>query len=126
MVEWAALSPRERELARLNFVETKKLAPTDPTSDWQAYQALSPQEKQELAEQARKKPVGAAIAVKPTSPDKLATVPVTRLTPRVERKEATARQGVNPNTLLPQPPAPIASAASSAPAEPEPEPAPSN
>jgi hypothetical protein len=126
MVEWAALTPRERELARLNFVETKKLAPADPSSDWQAYQALSQQEKQELAAQAKKKPVGAAIAVKPTSPDKLATVPITRLTPRVERKEATARQAVNPNTLLPQPPAPIASAASSTPAEPEPEPAPSN
>ena len=125
MVEWAALTPAERQVARLNFAETKKLAPTDRAADWEAYQALSSQERQKLAEQATRKTPGAAIAIKPNAPDKLATVPVTRHTPEDVRKEATSKQGVNQNTLLPK-----ASRPASVASEPEPEaesnPAPSN
>ncbi|MGI9133335.1 MAG: DUF3106 domain-containing protein [Rhodoferax sp.] len=110
MVEWAALTPRERELARLNFAETKKLAPADRAADWEAYQALSPQEREKLAQQAPKKAVGAAVALKPAAPEKLATVPVTRHTPEQARTEATTKQSLNRNTLLPQAPTPGASA----------------
>lgn len=124
MVEWAALTPRDRELARLNFAETKKVAPANRAAGWEAYQALSPEERKKLAAQATKVPLGAAIATKPAPPSKLAAVPVTRHTPQEVRLEATSRQGVNPNTLLPQPvAAPPASPAPTLPATPEPEPA---
>jgi hypothetical protein len=113
MVEWAALSPRDREQARLNFAETKKLAPADRAADWDAYLSLTPQERQKLADQATKKPTGAAIAVKPVPPDKLATVPVTRLSPPKARLDATERQAVHRNTLLPK--APVAEAEPAAP-----------
>lgn len=116
MVEWAALSPKEREVARLNFVETKKVAPSDRAASWEAYQALSPEEKQKLANQAVNKPVGAAVAIKPVNPSKLANVPVTRHSPDEVRKEALSRQGVDQKTLLPQPPRPAPTAS-----EPEPE-----
>ncbi|MCF8168871.1 MAG: DUF3106 domain-containing protein [Rhodoferax sp.] len=121
MVEWAALTPRDRELARLNFAETKKVAPADRAAGWEAYQALSPEERRKLAAQATKVPLGAAIATKPAPPSKLAAVPVTRHTPQNVRLEATSKQGVNPNTLLPQPVA--ATPATTQPAAPEPEPA---
>ncbi|APW42410.1 DUF3106 domain-containing protein [Rhodoferax saidenbachensis] len=104
MAEWAALKPKDREMARLNFAQTKKIAPSDRAANWEAYQALSPEEKKKLAEGSAKKPVGAAVAVKPVSASKLAKVPVTRHTPETERALATSKQGVDRNTLLPQRP----------------------
>ena len=41
MVQWAALTLRERE-ARLNFAETKKLTAEQLAASWAAYQELSP------------------------------------------------------------------------------------
>jgi hypothetical protein len=104
MVEWAALSPKDRELARLNFAQAKSVNKTDRAANWEAYQALSPEERQKLAESAKVKPVGAAVAVKPVPPEKLAAVPVTRHTPEQERATAAAQQPpLNRITLLPQP-----------------------
>jgi hypothetical protein len=120
MVEWAALSPREREVARLNFVEAKKVTPSDRAAGWEAYQALSPQERQKLASQAPPKPAGAAVAAKPVAPNKLAVVPVTRHTPEEARKEAISRQGIDQKTLLPQAPRPVVVASEPAPEVPAP------
>lgn len=114
MVEWAALSPKDRELARLNFAQTKSVAKSDRAANWEAYQALSPDERKKLADGAKVKPVGAAVAVKPVAPDKLAAVPVTRHTPEPERSAAAAQRPLNRNTLLPQPAASAAAAAPSA------------
>jgi len=125
MAEWAALKPKDRELARLNFAETKKLAPSNRAANWEAYQALSPEEKKNLAERGTAKPVGAAIAIKPVPASKLAEVPVTRRTPEKERVLVNSKQLVNRNTLLPQTPAePVAIPA--APMVPVADPAPSN
>jgi hypothetical protein len=102
MVEWAALKPRERERARLNFVETKKLPVPDRASNWEAYKALSAEERQKLAERAAPKPAGAAATVKPVSPNKLTVVPVTRNTPQPIRElEMSKQQGIDRKTLLP-------------------------
>lgn len=105
MVEWAALSPKDRELARLNFAQTKSVTKSDLAANWEAYKALSPDERKKLADGAKVKPVGAAVAIKPVAPDKLATVPVTRHTPEPERSAAAAQRPLNRNTLLPQLPA---------------------
>ncbi len=103
MAEWAALKPKERDLARRNFAETKKISPSERAATWEAYQALSPEEKKKLAERATtRKPVGAAVAIKPVPTSKLAQVPVTRHTPESERAQATAKQAIDRNTLLPQ------------------------
>lgn len=105
MTEWASLSPRQRTQARLNFAESKKLSPTEKAATWQAYQALSPEEKQKLAAKAASKPAGVATAVKPVPPHKLAVVPVTRQTSRqAAPKLAAATPAVDHNTLLPHPP----------------------
>lgn len=104
MAEWAALNPRERELARINFVETKKLSPSDRASDWEAYKALSPEERRKLAKKAVVAPKGAAATIKPVPADKLAAVPVTRHTTQIEREMANSKQSIDRNTLLPLPP----------------------
>jgi hypothetical protein len=105
MAEWAALKPRERERARLNFVETKKLPAPDRASNWEAYKALSPEERQKLAERAAVKRAGAAATVKPVSPEKLTTVPITRNTPQPIRELELSKQGIDRKTLLPIAPA---------------------
>lgn len=104
MTEWVSLSPRQRDQARLNFARSKQHTSTQKAATWQAYQALSSEEKQKLAISAVPKPVGAAAAAKPVPPQKLATVPVTRHTPKQMPRTATATRGVNRNTLLPHSP----------------------
>ncbi|OGB34581.1 MAG: hypothetical protein A3F78_01540 [Burkholderiales bacterium RIFCSPLOWO2_12_FULL_61_40] len=104
MADWAALTPRERELARINFVETKKLSPPDRASKWEAYKALSPEARRKLAKKAVVAPKGAAAAIKPAPADKLAVVPVTRHTTQIEREMVNSKLSIDRNTLLPLPP----------------------
>ena len=76
MVEWVAMSPQQRAAARLNFAKAKELSKQltaeEKKAKWQTYQALSPEEKARLASKAAPKPAGAATAVKPVAPQKLA------------------------------------------------------
>lgn len=102
MADWAALTPRERELARLNFAETKKLATPDRASNWEAYKALSAEQRQRLIDLAPNKPGGAAIPVKPAPPGKLAAIPVTRHTPLEEKLHYLEKGVIDRNTLLPK------------------------
>lgn len=108
MAEWVALSPQQRTEARLNFGETQKMAPDAKKAKWEAYQALSAEEKSKLAAGAAKPPTTAA-AVRPVSPEKLAAVPKAKASadrrpdskpPRI----AAAPHQVDHNTLLPQQP----------------------
>lgn len=79
MSEWVALSPQQRAAARLNFAKTKELSgqltPDEKKAKWETYQALTPEQKKDLAASAVQKPAGAATAVKPVAPQKLAVVP---------------------------------------------------
>lgn len=75
MTDWASLSGQQRNQARLNYAVTNKLARDDKRAQWEAYQALSDEEKQALAAKAAPKPKGAATALRPVSPKKLAQVP---------------------------------------------------
>jgi len=104
MVDWAALSPKDRELARLNFAQTKKLSSDERVANWEAYQALPESKKQQLLEAAPKKPVGVAVTIKPVPANKLAEVPVTRKTPEPLRAAVSQRTMIDRYTLLPQNP----------------------
>ncbi len=110
MSEWVSLSPNERTEARLNFAETKKLPADEKAAHWQSYQELSAEEKRKLAAQAPAKSTGVAV-IKPTPQKKLADVPITPHTPQQGAKLAGSNQAVNPNTLLPQRPAPTEASA---------------
>ena len=105
MTEWVTLSPQQRTQARLNFAETNKLSANEKAETWKAYQALSPEEKQRLANQGNKVPPGATLAVKPAPAQKLAIVPSTRKDPK-SAQVAAHQPKVAPNTLLPQQPPP--------------------
>ena len=84
MTEWAGLSPAQRSQARLNFAETKQLSAEEKKTQWEAYQALSDEQKKQLAAAAtRPKATGAAPAVPPVASNKLAAVPITRSEPDV-------------------------------------------
>ncbi|MBX9612029.1 MAG: DUF3106 domain-containing protein [Burkholderiales bacterium] len=111
MTDWAALSPAQRAQARLNFAKAKAVSPDERKAQWQAYQALSPEERRKLAttgDSAR--PVGAATAVKPVAPQKLTPIPRTKPekgSSLAERKRQPTLppmgNQVDKNTLLPQP-----------------------
>ena len=107
MAEWAAMSPQQRTQARLNFAETKQLAPDDKKAKWAAYQALSTEEKRKLAADAPARTPGTAAAVKPVSPNKLATVPKP---PGRESRGPRIASGASaePGIVLTPPPAPPA------------------
>lgn len=52
MSEWVKLSPAERGQARLNFQNARQITPEERQARWQAYQSLSPEERNKLAERA--------------------------------------------------------------------------
>jgi hypothetical protein len=72
MTEWAGLSAKQREQARINFAQTKELTAQDKQAKWESYKALPPETKQALANiDVAPKPTGAATAAKPVAKDKL-------------------------------------------------------
>jgi hypothetical protein len=75
MSEWARLSTRERAQARLNFGEVQQLSTADKKAMWEAYQALSAEEKSKLAAGAASRPPTTAAAVKPVARQKLTQLP---------------------------------------------------
>ncbi|MBE7418378.1 MAG: DUF3106 domain-containing protein [Ideonella sp.] len=53
MTEWSRLSPKDRARARLTFQQVKQLPQDERRDRWQAYQALSESQRQELAARAK-------------------------------------------------------------------------
>lgn len=104
MNDWATLSQHQRAQARLNFAETKLVTPSQKTATWQVYQALSSDEKKKLATQANTKGNGVAAVARPVAPQKLASIPVRRATPKQGLKMAAANPELDQNTLLPNTP----------------------
>jgi hypothetical protein len=117
MTEWAALSPQQRNAARLNFAEAQKVAPEDKRAKWEAYQALPPEEKKRLAARAaatKPPPPPTAMAVQPVPKEKLAKIPPKTRTKGVAPKgEAPPALIIVPgpaenSALLPTPASPVA------------------
>lgn len=75
ITDWANLSVQQRSQARLNYAAASKITADDRRAQWEAYQALSAEEKNRLAATAAPRPRGAATAVRPVAPKKLARVP---------------------------------------------------
>ena len=55
MTQWSQLPAQQRGEARLRFQNTRQLTPQERQQKWEAYQALPSEEKQKLAQQARRK-----------------------------------------------------------------------
>lgn len=58
MTEWAKLSPQERLTARMNYREAKDVSPQERRNSWEAYQALSEDERKQLARKAARERAG--------------------------------------------------------------------
>ena len=104
MAYWAKLSPQERGQARLNFQEATQLPSQDRQAQWDAYQALPPEQKRQLA--ARAAPAsGAASAAAAISAPNIARkrgageLPPDR-TDKTARDAALTKSNIVPNPAL--------------------------
>ncbi len=76
MAEWARMTPEERGRARVQFLETRQMSPQERQAGWEAYQALPPEEKRELAQRAVPAAGrGAASATEPGTKSTIVRVP---------------------------------------------------
>ncbi|MDD2546121.1 MAG: DUF3106 domain-containing protein [Burkholderiaceae bacterium] len=112
MTEWASLSAQQRNQARLNYANTNRLAPDNKLAQWEAYLALSEEEKNKLAADAPVKPQGAATALRPESPKKLAQVPAANMANPLQANPPKIAQGSDTAHRTPAPPASAAQEAS--------------
>ena len=102
MTEWATLSNQQRSQARLNFAEVKQVPVDERKAKWEAYQALSEEEKRELAARAKPRP-GAAVSIRPVPAQKLvqlpAATPDAQYTPRIQLAPPTSMSQPSPAPL---------------------------
>jgi hypothetical protein len=100
MADWAKLTPAERGQARLRYQEAKQVPPSDRRSRWDAYQALPPEQKSELAARA------AAARRAPPAAHRGEEVGFGRAD-RGNRDGAQAKSNIVPNPAYAAPPRPI-------------------
>ncbi len=86
MAQWASLTPAKRTQVRLQFLEAKQLPAAQRQARWQEYQALSTDEKQALARQAR------APAASASAPERTAVRPATKIDSRPENRLVAGKQ----------------------------------
>ena len=100
MAEWVSLSPQQRAQARLNFNQTKTLDADAKKTQWEAYQALSPEDKKKLAAQQTTGIRGAATASQAASPNKV--IPLSgKSIPAEAATKSTSSIVIDKKTLLP-------------------------
>ncbi len=107
MKEWVALSPVQRNQARLNFNTLQSLSKDEKKSRWDEYQALSEEEKRKLSAGVLAPAKTAAPSRKPVAADRLVQ-PTVRSVPSAA---LPARPPIDRKTLLPLPATPSAPAA---------------
>lgn len=101
MREWAALSPRQRSLARFNFNTTQSLSIEDKRAQWEAYQQLSEAEKDKLSTGIKSPLKSGARSTAPPNKRLVKPPPMPAEGNRIFQIIAP-RQPVHPKTLLPQ------------------------
>lgn len=100
MAEWASLTPQQRAQARLNFNQTKSLDVDAKKTQWETYQALSPEDKKKLAAQQTTGIRGAATASQAASPNKV--IPLSgKSIPAEAATKSTSSIVIDKKTLLP-------------------------
>lgn len=99
MTDWVALSPQQRNLARLNFNKLQNLPKEDKKAKWEAYQALSTEEKRLLAAGSKALPKNAAPTAKPLEPHRQVQTPLKS----AAGPAPAATVAIDRKTLLPRP-----------------------
>lgn len=100
MADWVALSPRQRTLARLNFNTLQSVPKEDKKAKWEAYQALSAEEKRVLSAGSAMPPKSAAPTAKPLPPYRQVITPEGL----PSGNQAVSTTSIDRKTLLPRPP----------------------
>ena len=90
MSEWSRMTPLERGEVRMRFQEARQVPAPDRSARWEAYQKLSPAEKQRLLARANAAGPGASGVKRPSPP-----------------RDNQAKANVVPNPALAQPPRPV-------------------
>lgn len=98
MNEWVKLSPAERGQARLNFQASRQLTPEERQARWQAYQALTPEQRGKLAERAT--PAASPAAARGNEVQRKAALPA--------RDGVQAKSNIVPNPAYATPPKAVA------------------
>ena len=105
MSDWARLTPAERGQARLRYEEARQIPVPDRRSRWEEYQALTPEQKHELASRA-------AAARGQGLPEDAGSRPnagngQSPAADRSAREAAQAKSNIVPNPVYSAPPRPI-------------------
>ena len=104
MTEWAGLSAQQRAQARLNFAEVKRLPVDERKAKWEAYQALSEDEKRKLADSARSaRPASVAVPTRPVP----ASLAKGEHTPRIQLAPSPSAAASVPAVPSPTPVTPL-------------------
>ncbi|AMM26497.1 hypothetical protein AX767_20665 [Variovorax sp. PAMC 28711] len=104
MTGWATLTQQQRAQARLNFADVKQLPADERKAKWEAYQALSEDQRRALAESAPARPRGAALPARPVAAQKLfapVPSPVTgaKYAPRIQLAPPPEPRVTSPATM---------------------------
>jgi hypothetical protein len=91
MAEWTRMTPQDRSRARLSFQQAQGVAPQDRQAKWDAYQALPPEQRRQLAAKAEP-----------------AKKPQRGTEPRNGRDGAQIKSNIVPNPQFGAPPKPVA------------------
>lgn len=102
MSAWAGLSTVERDQARLNYAEARKLAPDEKKARWEAYQALSEEQRDKLAATVPVKRPGVTVPARPARAPALVKLVPAGGDPRHYPRVGVPASEVDHNTLLPQ------------------------
>ena len=102
MREWVALSPVQRNQARLNFNSLQNVSKDQKKSRWDEYQSLSEEEKRKLSAGSLAPAKTTAPSPKPAATDRLVQPTVRTMPPAA----LPPRTPIDRNTLLPIPIAP--------------------
>ena len=107
MSEWAQLTPAQRNQARMNFYEVRRLPADEKRAKWEEYLALPAEERERLAGDRPKAPGGAAPALRPVPGNRILRPGEAGAPGGVATSPRTLGGAVpvNRNTLLPQAPA---------------------
>lgn len=100
MNDWVSLSQQQRMEARLNFTKSKLLPKSHKSATWEAYQALSPEDKKNLARAEKEKKSSTSAGLKNNQKPKLMTAPVKILARQPQQALASANLILDRHTLL--------------------------
>lgn len=102
MSEWARLSAKDRNAARFNFNSTRSLSIDDKRAQWEAYQSLPDQDKQQLSS-GPKPPIKSAARTTLPANNRLVSPPALPVNTPKGIPLVAPSQPVDPKTLLPKP-----------------------